>query len=123
MELVCDNCRQRFNLTMKYRRDGKLEIGYLPCAACGREYIVSVKDRPLIRSIRQFRHRFNAMAKAMAAGKTIPEAETKAVQTMLDENKRRGVELRDEYLRRKSNDKNDNRGTLVHLPEEGQGAL
>lgn len=101
--LVCDNCKHSFELPpLKYRRDSGLEVSYFKCDVCGAEYVATVKDKDLIKSLRRYKHWIHSMAITIAGGGKVPENETMAVQDMLKENKKRGIELRDDYIRRRS---------------------
>ena len=94
MVVACNECRSEAELQPLYRREGDLELTFLRCPKCGKEYLSAVTDTPLRRSIEKYKE----MLQTIRTGK-VTESFILDAQELLAENMLRGKELKDEYLK------------------------
>ena len=90
----CGDCGSMVEFQPLYRREGKLELTFLRCPECGREYLSAVTDPALRRSIEQYKEMLKTIREGNATEAFILDA-----QELLAENVWRSKELRDEYMK------------------------
>ena len=94
MAVTCVKCRSEIECQPLYRREGDLELTFLKCPNCGKEYLSAVTDTPLRMSIEEYKE----MLQSIRTGK-VTESFILDAQELLAENMLRGKELKDEYLK------------------------
>lgn len=62
----CDNCKHKFVITIKTRKEDNIETTYFKCPACQEEYITLTTDAKLRKLIQ---HTQNLLKKAMKGKK------------------------------------------------------
>lgn len=92
--VTCNKCGAEAVFQPLYRREGDLELTFLRCPECGKEFLSSVTDTPLRKSIEEYQR----MLQHIRSGKAT-EMEILDAQGYYAENLRRSKTLRDEYLR------------------------
>lgn len=91
--VTCNKCGAEAVFQPLYRREGDLELTFLRCPECGAEFLSSVTDTPLRKSIEEYRR----MLQHIQTGKAT-EMEILDAQGCYAENLRRSRELRDQYM-------------------------
>ena len=100
--VTCDRCSKDFKINMKVlANDGDIIVEGFRCPKCHKEYIVTVTDTELRKSIEEVK-RLNK-----SIGEMIGKADVQRIMTLRKKldilrryNKKRGEELKAEYMRK-----------------------
>lgn len=100
--VTCDRCSKDFKINMKVlANDGDIIVEGFRCPKCHKEYIVTVTDTELRKSIEEVK-RLN-----LSIGEMIDKADVQRIMTLRKKaeilrnyNRNRGEQLKDEYMRK-----------------------
>ena len=93
--ITCNQCGAEFELTLRHRADGDLDITYIQCPFCNEEYLVSVTDSVLRDAISEHRKLADSIKTAADAETSMKLAES--ARQMYESNNLRCFELMAKY--------------------------
>ena len=94
-KVVCDKCKDEFNIKFQTKNKGNLQVTYFECPKCNERYIVNVTDKKLRKDMKKAIELRNRMISNVDDEKAIRD-----YHVIKEKNCAREKELREIYLKK-----------------------
>ena len=99
-EVKCNACGKDFPIKLYSKTDGELEATVFRCPHCNMEFVASVTDAKLRRSIERYSEMSSSYASMIAAHKRPGIASSIALRTLMSKNINRSRELKEQWRKK-----------------------